>query len=146
MRTKALGSGRPAALKDSALPPRSKRKPLCMSPCAVNVAARIGPLLIISPSRQVCSTTTEKRSLAATSVLKLMSYLKISSVMLRMLLPDSPSLRAEWNSERPTRSEEHTSELQSLMRISYAVFCLKKQKNNKHIHEAYTHKHRTINT
>src|SRR3546814_3420966 len=28
------------------------------------------------------------------------------------------------------RSEEHTSELQSLMRISYAVFCLKKQKHN----------------
>src|SRR3546814_2782682 len=30
------------------------------------------------------------------------------------------------------RSEEHTSELQSLMRISYAVFCLKKKKTNKH--------------
>src|SRR3546814_8226234 len=29
------------------------------------------------------------------------------------------------------RSEEHTSELQSLMRISYAVFCLKKKKNSK---------------
>src|SRR3546814_7887996 len=29
------------------------------------------------------------------------------------------------------RSEEHTSELQSLMRISYAVFCLKKKKNKK---------------
>src|SRR3546814_3055214 len=29
------------------------------------------------------------------------------------------------------RSEEHTSELQSLMRISYAVFCLKKQKKTK---------------
>src|SRR3546814_16409448 len=29
----------------------------------------------------------------------------------------------------PSRSEEHTSELQSLMRISYAVFCLKKKKN-----------------
>src|SRR3546814_2137848 len=29
-----------------------------------------------------------------------------------------------------TRSEEHTSELQSLMRISYAVFCLKKKKIN----------------
>src|SRR3546814_3836438 len=29
------------------------------------------------------------------------------------------------------RSEEHTSELQSLMRISYAVFCLKKKKNTK---------------
>src|SRR3546814_9025063 len=33
---------------------------------------------------------------------------------------------------RIARSEEHTSELQSLMRISYAVFCLKKKK--KHIH------------
>src|SRR3546814_9964363 len=30
------------------------------------------------------------------------------------------------------RSEEHTSELQSLMRISYAVFCLKKKKKNKY--------------
>src|SRR3546814_6147874 len=30
------------------------------------------------------------------------------------------------------RSEEHTSELQSLMRISYAVFCLKKQKDSLH--------------
>src|SRR3546814_5181650 len=30
-----------------------------------------------------------------------------------------------------SRSEEHTSELQSLMRISYAVFCLKKKKTNK---------------
>src|SRR3546814_4753088 len=32
--------------------------------------------------------------------------------------------------ERAARSEEHTSELQSLMRISYAVFCLKKKKYN----------------
>src|SRR3546814_10727741 len=30
----------------------------------------------------------------------------------------------------PIRSEEHTSELQSLMRISYAVFCLKKKNDN----------------
>src|SRR3546814_6603646 len=33
------------------------------------------------------------------------------------------------------RSEEHTSELQSLMRISYAVFCLKKKKNNNNTHK-----------
>src|SRR3546814_3335635 len=32
-----------------------------------------------------------------------------------------------------SRSEEHTSELQSLMRISYAVFCLKKKKDNIHL-------------
>src|SRR3546814_5985329 len=36
---------------------------------------------------------------------------------------------------RPRRSEEHTSELQSLMRISYAVFCLKKKKQKKNIVE-----------
>src|SRR3546814_3836747 len=33
---------------------------------------------------------------------------------------------------RTDRSEEHTSELQSLMRISYAVFCLKKKNTHKH--------------
>src|SRR3546814_5321185 len=40
------------------------------------------------------------------------------------------SLPTSW-----TRSEEHTSELQLLMRISYAVFCLKK-KNKRHTHTA----------
>src|SRR3546814_2082109 len=34
---------------------------------------------------------------------------------------------SEMQSQRSRRSEEHTSELQSLMRISYAVFCLKKK-------------------
>src|SRR3546814_2679483 len=40
------------------------------------------------------------------------------------------------------RSEEHTSELQSLMRISYAVFCLKKTTNNKNqmIHQLVARK------
>src|SRR3546814_1727594 len=36
------------------------------------------------------------------------------------------------------RSEEHTSELQSLMRISYAVFCLKKKKHTTHSGSVYT--------
>src|SRR3546814_9220281 len=35
------------------------------------------------------------------------------------------------------RSEEHTSELQSLMRISYAVFCLKKKKNTYKVHKPH---------
>src|SRR3546814_8479794 len=44
------------------------------------------------------------------------------------------TLDESWQRRRlPWRSEEHTSELQSLMRISYAVFCLKK-KNNKTQH------------
>src|SRR3546814_3864100 len=40
-------------------------------------------------------------------------------------LPDCAELDVKYSH----RSEEHTSELQSLMRISYAVFCLKKKKN-----------------
>src|SRR3546814_2040487 len=42
----------------------------------------------------------------------------------------SPGVGRRW---RPWRSEEHTSELQSLMRISYAVFCLKKKTTKKDI-------------
>src|SRR3546814_2474739 len=45
------------------------------------------------------------------------------------------------------RSEEHTSELQSLMRISYAVFCLKKKKKTIKTHNDHTtnNKNETIN-
>src|SRR3546814_8110473 len=39
--------------------------------------------------------------------------------------------------EKVERSEEHTSELQSLMRISYAVFCLKKKKTKTKKHTTY---------
>src|SRR3546814_10304417 len=47
--------------------------------------------------------------------------------------------------ESQNRSEEHTSELQSLMRISYAVFCLKKKKtkNNDNKLMTYIHKQNT---
>src|SRR3546814_1882061 len=47
--------------------------------------------------------------------------------------------QAHMSCQRPRaalRSEEHTSELQSLMRISYAVFCLKKKKNSKNTNHA----------
>src|SRR3546814_7635725 len=62
---------------------------------------------------------------------------------------DNPALwdGTTWTSEGERRSEEHTSELQSLMRISYAVFCLKKkntkktQDNTMNIH---THREREL--
>src|SRR3546814_8906525 len=44
------------------------------------------------------------------------------------------------------RSEEHTSELQSLMRISYAVFCLKKKKTQKANHTIPTTNQHHLNT
>src|SRR3546814_8619440 len=52
------------------------------------------------------------------------------------------------SSSRRLRSEEHTSELQSLMRISYAVFCLKKKKKTSQHHQQnstlyqYTNEHK----
>src|SRR3546814_6075649 len=41
--------------------------------------------------------------------------------------------------EKQCRSEEHTSELQSLMRTSYAVFCMKKKKTTAKSHDIYKH-------
>src|SRR3546814_6984431 len=45
--------------------------------------------------------------------------------------PRRPAVPAGRGDGGTCRSEEHTSELQSLMRISYAVFCLKKKKKSK---------------
>src|SRR3546814_6985550 len=56
------------------------------------------------------------------------------------LIRDCPAHRCaagqfRWTAAQPRfRSEEHTSELQSLMRISYAVFCLKNQKQQSTMH------------
>src|SRR3546814_8317647 len=52
----------------------------------------------------------------------------------------SPGVYSSAMSIRSPRSEEHTSELQSLMRISYAVFCLKKKK---HQHDTPIHHYRS---
>src|SRR3546814_6294288 len=60
---------------------------------------------------------------------------QMSARQRRWMDPAMPSaLRQSVPPRHGSRSEEHTSELQSLMRISYAVFCLnKKNKKNKHI-------------
>src|SRR3546814_16662718 len=47
----------------------------------------------------------------------------------RRLMERQNAVLDAWLARHAPRSEEHTSELQSLMRISYAVFCLKKKKN-----------------
>src|SRR3546814_6254673 len=52
----------------------------------------------------------------------------VAPLVLRWIAPDGSELALP---DAPrARSEEHTSELQSLMRISYAVFCLKKKNTN----------------
>src|SRR3546814_16416533 len=50
------------------------------------------------------------------------------------LSPQHGTARQRARVDGRRRSEEHTSELQSLMRISYAVFCLKKTKRNEHLY------------
>src|SRR3546814_5005037 len=52
----------------------------------------------------------------------------VSSTLIHYHFKGKESIyEAIWARKAPIRSEEHTSELQSLMRISYAVFCLKKK-------------------
>src|SRR3546814_7768598 len=68
--------------------------------------------------------------------------------VVRMLATTRPKISKAEKSvprtvEPPTRSEEHTSELQSLMRISYAVFCLKKKQNKNIIEYNVPHKHKS---
>src|SRR3546814_6001325 len=53
---------------------------------------------------------------------------QITTSILRRSRTIRPITTSIWS----MRSEEHTSELKSLMRISYAVFCLKKKKNKEH--------------
>src|SRR3546814_9655490 len=58
--------------------------------------------------------------------------------------PDTRDSGRDFTFSMPKRSEEHTSELQSLMRISYAVFCLNK-KNTKKEHKQDKHLNKHVN-
>src|SRR3546814_8890212 len=59
-----------------------------------------------------------------------MIFPAFSKIVSRIGYPDLSFPLPEMTGPPAARSEEHTSELQSLMRISYAVFCLKKKINN----------------
>src|SRR3546814_5871154 len=87
----------------------------------------------MEPSPAASSTRADDRVLSWQST----SGRKVSASVTRVFLPSRSNcqlwkgqvkLFCEPMSSRTSRSEEHTSELQSLMRISYAVFCLKKKK------------------
>src|SRR3546814_1024357 len=69
---------------------------------------------------------------------RLFAAVRRLAAFFRSALERSPEIGAATSGHRLKRSEEHTSELQSLMRISYAVFCLKKKtklitKNTTHL-------------
>src|SRR3546814_10497600 len=72
------------------------------------------------------STTRRSTNICFRSQMIIASYFRSSFGRLRTNSCSKYSF--PWTTSESRRSEEHTSELQSLMRISYAVFCLKKKK------------------
>src|SRR3546814_1345659 len=86
------------------------------------------------------TTILSLESLACASTI--MIPVTISAISVAGAAVSAVAEAAAWAGCSSGRSEEHTSELQSLMRISYAVFCLKKKKHNHNVHrstEATTH-------
>src|SRR3546814_10688904 len=74
----------------------------------VNSPARPGPISSTARMKKICDSSDGKTATKASA--------------------SQPFQVGQKKPPAATRSEEHTSELQSLMRISYAVFCLKKKK------------------
>src|SRR3546814_2402887 len=92
-------------------------------------------------------------SLQATSLRNSQSSLERSQAVIAtyaiidaMRANRNDALAGAYNITNTCRSEEHTSELQSLMRISYAVFCLKKKKNKTYINKTLTNTQTYITT
>src|SRR3546814_4938101 len=95
----------------------------CERTCVMRIRLLFLPLLVVAVNPLVAETRVEN----GVRVHRMDSAASLAG-------QDS----AEERSIGRVRSEEHTSELQSLMRISYAVFCLKKKRQNKHTLPATT--------
>src|SRR3546814_5888106 len=82
-------------------------------------------------NKQIAYELSISESTVKAHVSAILKKLEVSSRMQAVLLAQRGALAqvsAPMAAAEATRSEEHTSELQSLMRISYAVFCLKQKK------------------
>src|SRR3546814_9231507 len=90
------------------------------------------PFLLASLPLAGCTTLAEdgRSFLPETSSLAVIPAKTQTQHLLADIPPPSRPVAIAVYGFSDQRSEEHTSELQSLMRISYAVFCLKKNKNN----------------
>src|SRR3546814_7507152 len=86
----------------------------------------------LSERHQSCIAGDRPRNAAAMSANSVSPPTSGTSIARRIDPSDGSARQVTSECQKFSRSEEHTSELQSLMRISYAVFCLKKQntKNN----------------
>src|SRR3546814_1358247 len=91
--------------------------PLPLSGVTVDLQVTEDAVLVNASARTTHMTGVEMEAMTAASVALLTVYDMVKSIDRGMTI----------EAVRLVRSEEHTSELQSLMRISYAVFCLKKK-------------------
>src|SRR3546814_4338986 len=101
-------------------------------------AGRLRPLpgtVRLSADRRGMTTEVRQEELLIAVIARMLDGLRHVAVGASSPIPGAAALLT-----RRIRSEEHTSELQSLMRISYAVFCLKKKTNKqlRDIHIIYT--------
>src|SRR3546814_2106001 len=100
-------------------------KPVGSVPCVLDVPISfVDASVVFSAGPYSCSNSSIAR-LASLSV----SLPRNRVAFIESMLGGLDPLSTEVPMYQDHRSEEHTSELQSLMRISYAVFCLKKKKN-----------------
>src|SRR3546814_5083756 len=97
----------------------------------IAVSISVSPFLIEDQATDMLMTSAPSRFAASSKDVRV--RVEFSKKRLMTVRP----------SRRCFRSEEHTSELQSLMRISYAVFCLKKKNKNSVTAFANTYTHRT---
>src|SRR3546814_14672176 len=114
----------------------------CFKACSFSIFLVFFFLMIRRPPRSTRTDTlfpytTLFRSTAGEAML-VRRLADAGAPALAASLQGIPPTSAHWDAiDVRLRSEEHTSELQSLMRISYAVFCLKKKKHK----ETSTHKY-----
>src|SRR3546814_3054984 len=108
--------------------------------CALVTGVQTCALPIFSTIQQTIRRTVRSReSPAALDFFMEKCYIPDMKKQMEKKARPPKGAAADWTIPQ-NRSEEHTSELQSLMRISYAVFCLKKKtKRKKYSHDTYQH-------
>src|SRR3546814_2068560 len=114
-------------------PPRSTRTDTLFPYTTLFRSARDGECLVVSLGQE------DDKRIAAFSFINAGTCRRTACAEHRGEHESNNSLHFHKSLRSPTRSAERTSELQSLMRISYAVFCLKKKKQHLHSRNKYPH-------
>src|SRR3546814_9972485 len=107
--------------------PEVPRKGAAAEAAAVQAEARRVAAELAPPARHLMIRVRPVMAFLAAAV-ALVVFLSLVQDLLIFLAPEAGFSDRIYRLDLDTRSEEHTSELQSLMRITYAVFCSKKNK------------------